>query len=134
MNVVVDTNVFVISLTSKSPYHKIFTALRNQEYSISVSNDILLEYHEIIEQKYSIRAAHEFLNLLGELPNVSFINVYYNWHLIDADKDDNKFVDCGIAAQVDFIVSEDGHFNILKKTQFPKVKVIGVEEFLKMLS
>jgi putative PIN family toxin of toxin-antitoxin system len=85
MNVVVDTNVFVISLTSKSPYHKIFTALRNQEYSISVSNDILLEYHEVIEQKYSVRAAHEFINLLAELNNVSFINVYYNWHLIHVD-------------------------------------------------
>jgi putative PIN family toxin of toxin-antitoxin system len=134
MNVVVDTNVFVISLTSKSPYHKIFTALRNQDYSISVSNDILLEYHEIIEQKYSVRAANEFINLLAELHNVSFINVYYNWHLIHVDKDDNKFVDCGIAAGVDFIVSEDGHFNVLKKIQFPKIKVIGIDEFLQMLS
>jgi putative PIN family toxin of toxin-antitoxin system len=134
MNVVVDTNVFVISLTSKSPYHKIFTALRNRQYSIAVSNDILLEYHEIIAQKYSVRTAHDFINLLAELPNVSFINVYYNWHLIDADKDDNKFVDCGIAADVDFIVSEDGHFNVLKKIQFPKVKVIGIDEFMQMFS
>ena len=76
------------------------SAIRNIQFL--VSNDILLEYHEIIEQKYSVRTAHEFINLLAELPNVSFINVYYNWNLIDVDKDDNKFVDCGIAAGVDF--------------------------------
>ena len=134
MNVVVDTNIFVVSLTSKSPYHKIYTALRNQEYSITVSNDILLEYHEIIAQKYSIRTAHEFLNLLAELPNIKFINVYYKWNLIAADKDDNKFVDCAVAAAADFIVSEDNHFNILPKTDFPKINVVGLKDFLAKLS
>ncbi len=133
MTVVADTNIFVISLTSKSPYHKIFTALRDGKFSLAVSNEILLEYHEIISQKYSPRTAHEFLNLLSELPNIEFTTVYYNWNLIPADVDDNKFVDCAIAAAADYLVSEDKHFNILRQTDFPKVNLLNIDEFMGLL-
>lgn len=131
MIVVVDTNIFVISLTSKSPFHKIYQALVKGEFQLAVSNDILLEYVEIIERKYSQRVAHEFMNLLAELPNVLFTNVYYNWNLISSDNEDNKFVDCAIAAAADFIVTEDGHFDVLARVDFPRMNVIGLEEFLK---
>ena len=42
------------------------------------------------------------------------------WTLISIlqDKDDNKFVDCAIAANARFIVSEDGHFKYLKESRF----------------
>ena len=133
MTAVVDTNVFVISLTSKSPFHRIYTALTNQEFTLAVSNEIILEYLEIIGKKYSQRVAHEFINLLAELPNVTFINIYYNWNLISADKEDNKFTDCAIAAAADYIVTEDSHFNVLKQIDFPKMNVIGVDEFMKMI-
>lgn len=77
MTVVVDTNVFIISLTSKSPFHRIYTALTKGQFTLAVSNEIILEYLEVIGNKYSQRVAHEFINLLAELPNVIFINIYY---------------------------------------------------------
>jgi putative PIN family toxin of toxin-antitoxin system len=103
MIVVLDTNIPVISLTSRSPYHKIFTALKGNLFSLAVSTDILMEYREIISRKYSPRAAHELLNLLSELPNVHFTTVYYNRNIIQADNADNKFVDCAIAAAADYL-------------------------------
>lgn len=50
--------------------------------------------------------------------------------MIEADYDDNKFVDCAIAANVQFVVTEDKHFNELKRIEFPKVNVIGEDDFL----
>jgi len=50
-------------------------------------------------------------------------------NLIPADPDDNKFTDCAIAAQARFLVSEDRHFAVLRKVEFPKVEVIGVKAF-----
>ncbi len=56
------------------------------------------------------------------------ISVYYKWGLIK-DKDDNKFVDCAIAANARYLVSNDKDFNVLKKTAFPKLDVISYENF-----
>ena len=100
MTVVVDTNIFIISLTSKSPFHRIYAALTNQQLTLAVSNEIILEYLEIIGKKYSQRVAHEFINLLAELPNVIFINIYYNWNLISADNDFQQMPSLGEMASV----------------------------------
>lgn len=133
MVAVIDTNIFVVSLTSRSPYHKIYTSLVEGNYGLAVSNEILLEYAEVLTKKYSPRVAHEFLNLLVELPNVQFVNIHYNWKLIAVDKDDNKFIDCAVAASANCIVTEDNHFNILKSITFPKVNIIGIHQFMTQL-
>ena len=129
---VIDTNIFLISLTSRSPYHSIFTELIKGNFDLLVSNDILLEYEEIIIAKYGKKTAYYFLGLLAELPNVIFVSPFYNWNLIKSDHDDNKYVDCAIVGLADFIVREDKHFNVLKNIPFPKVKVIGIEKFIEL--
>ena len=60
------------------------------------------------------------------------ITPYYNFNLIEADKDDNKFVDCAIAAQAKCIVTNDHHYDVLKTIPFPKVEVVGLVEFMEM--
>ena len=67
------------------------------------------------------------------MPNVHTANVYFKWNLINEDKDDNKFVDCAISSKADYIVTNDKHFNVLKGIEFPKVNVINVNEFRKIL-
>ncbi|NCO54842.1 MAG: putative toxin-antitoxin system toxin component, PIN family [Bacteroidetes bacterium CG02_land_8_20_14_3_00_31_25] len=129
---VIDTNIFVISLTSRSPYHYIFSELINGNFELLVSNDILLEYEEIIITKYGKKTADYFLALLAELPNVIFVTPFYNWNLIKSDPDDNKFIDCAIVGLADFIVSEDKHFDSLKNIPFPIVRVIGIKNFIKL--
>jgi putative PIN family toxin of toxin-antitoxin system len=134
MIIVLDTNILVVSLTSRSPYHKIFTALKNNKYTLAVSTEIKMEYQEIISDKYSSRIAHELLNLLSELPNVLFTTVYYHWQLISADKEDNKFVDCAIASAADYVVTEDNHFNILRQIDFPKVNLADINAFSNIIA
>ena len=50
---------------------------------------------------------------------------------ITAGPDDNKFVDCAIAANAKFIVTEDHYFNVLKEFDFPSIDVINIDDFLK---
>ena len=58
---------------------------------------------------------------------------YCNFHLITADQDDNKFVDCAITANAEYIVTEDHHFNELKNISFPSVAIINLKDFAKTL-
>ncbi len=50
-----------------------------------------------------------------------------------ADEDDNKFIDAAIAANADYLVTNDSHFNEAKLVNFPKVNIITADEFLEIL-
>ena len=130
---VIDTNVLLVSISSKSQYHWIFQGLIHQEFEIAITTDILSEYEEIISDKYSITVAKNIIRILLLLPNVIQANVYYNWNLIQNDRDDDKFVDCAIASNADAIITHDKHFNILKNIPFPPIKIMDVSEFKDIL-
>lgn len=49
---------------------------------------------------------------------------------MENDPDDNKLVDCAISAGVRYIVTNDKHFDILRRVQFPTVEVVSALEFL----
>lgn len=67
-------------------------------------------------------------------PYTLYKETFFKFNLIEADADDNKFVDCAITVNAEYIVSEDAHFRILATFPFPKIKVIGLDEFLYDLS
>lgn len=92
-----------------------------------------MEYEEIISRKYSVAVAKNTIRTLLMLPNVIKSDVYYYWNLIKDDPDDNKFVDCAIAANIDYIVSNVRHFNVLEDIDFPKVNVINLGQFQALL-
>ncbi|PPD44702.1 MAG: putative toxin-antitoxin system toxin component, PIN family [Methylobacter sp.] len=129
MRVVLDTNILLVSLPQKSPFRIIFDALLAGKFELIVSNDILGEYAEILSRKTTPVIAHNVVEMLITLPNVHKQDIYYKWNLINADKDDNKFVDCAVAGNADFIVTEDKHFNELKVVEFPKLTVLSINDF-----
>ena len=132
-NVVIDTNCLIMAASSRSNYHKIWQSFLNGEYTLCISNEILEEYAEVISRNISVNVARYVVFTILERKNVSLITPYYNWKLITADPDDNKFVDCAIAANAKFIVTGDHHFNVLKDIPFPSVPVVNIDEFLKEL-
>ena len=58
---------------------------------------------------------------------------YYHWSLITGDPDDDKYCDCAIAAQANYIVTEDKHFNILQDLAFPRLSIISIDAFSALL-
>ena len=133
MVVVIDCNIFVMCLTSASPYHAIFQSLIRGNIQLVVTADIMLEYEEVVQRKYSLATAQTFITLLSELPNVRFVNPSYKWQLITADPDDNKYCDCAITGQALYLVTEDRHFNVLKDIFFPSLTAISIDQFLEVV-
>ena len=130
MKVVIDTNIWLMAIPKKSKYRPIFDALIQGKYQLYISNEILSEYLEIIEQRTNSVIANNFGEFLLNSRHVKKIDVYYRWQLIKADPDDNKFVDCAIAGNVKYIASNDKHFKELEKIDFPKLETINVDAFL----
>ena len=95
------------------------------EHTLCVSNEIIEEYIEIMQKLMGLAVAEYVIKTILNSSFVKVITTYYNFHLIDADKDDNKFVDCAIAAEAKCIVTNDHHYDVLKTIPFPKVEVIS---------
>lgn len=131
--IVIDTNSLIMAISSRSDYHKIWQSFLDGDYYMCISNEILEEYAEVIARNISVNLARYVVYTILERKNTRLITPFYNWNLITADPDDNKFVDCAIAANAKFIVTEDHHFNVLKEIPFPSVEVINIDDFLKEL-
>ncbi len=129
IKVVIDTNILVASLSSRSAYHWLIEALMEEKFELFVSTEVMLEYEEILKLRYPLAVATNFIRALNELPNVFKSEIYYQWQIIQADADDNKFVDLAISAGANYIVSNDKHFNVLKDLPFPRLNLLKLEEF-----
>lgn len=130
--VVIDTNVLVAALSSRSSYHWLIVGLLQKQFDLYLTTDIYLEYEEILTQKYSSQVAAHFLAALKELSNVYFVQVFFQWNLLN-DADDNKFVDCYVAAGAHYLVTHDTDFNKLQSVNFPPVNVINLFDFQKQV-
>jgi len=131
--VVLDTNALVASFSKASPSNLIWRGLLEGKYTLCVSNDILWEYQEIIAQKTTPEIAENVISYLINSQFVEMITPYYHFELITTDRDDNKFIDCAIAANATFIVSDDKHFLHLQQIDYPRLLVIKIMEFVSIL-
>lgn len=129
--IVLDTNCLIAILSRRGEYFSIWRGLHEGKYILCVSNEIMEEYEEILSNKTNAAIASNVVQVLINSPYVEFVTTYF--HLIEQDKDDDKFVDCAIAANPRFIVSEDSHFNHLKNIPFPYVEVLRLKEFNELL-
>lgn len=127
--VVIDTNIFITIIGKKSPNRWIFEKIRRGEIELCVSSEILWEYEEVLSGKTSQNVARNVIDFLLISPYVHFIDIYFNWQLIEKDPDDNKFIDCTISSGAYCLVSNDQHFNEAKKIDFPKISILNLEEF-----
>lgn len=134
MNIVIDTNVFLISINPASRFNPIFRKAISGKFNLCVSNSILLEYEEILKFRVNTTVAEAALSALIYSPFVLRVDPRISWRLITADPDDDKFTDCAIAANADYLVTNDRHFEVLRKTKFPRLSILTAEEFLEKIS
>jgi len=134
MTIVLDINVLLVTIARKSAYRPLFDALLAGEFQLVISNEILSEYVEVIERRANPIVAANIAEMLLNLKNLKKVDVYFAWQLVTKDQDDDKYVDAAVAGGADYIVTNDAHFNALKKVDFPKIEVINIDQFCKMIN
>ncbi len=131
--IVLDTNCLLQTLPTSSPYHKIWMDVLSGKISLCVNTEILDEYEEILAAKTTKEIARNVVEAIARLSTTTYQEVYIHFHLIKNDVDDNKFVDCAVAADAEYIVTNDSHFNVLKEIPWPKVSIIKIKDFINQL-
>ena len=127
---VLDTNCLIQIVSPRSKYHSLWESFVRGEHTLCVSNEIIDEYIEIMQKLMGLDVAEYVIKTILNSSFVQIITPYYNFQLIEADKDDNKFVDCAIAAEAKCIVTNDHHYDVLRTIPFPKVEVVSLVEFI----
>ena len=114
-------------------YYWLYDAFEAEQFEWLISNEILTEYIEKLTEFYSEQTALLVYSIISTAVNVTFTEPYFKWQLVEADPDDNKFADLAVAGSVDYLVTNDKHFNPLKTLDFPKLTIVSLDQFKKII-
>ena len=132
MKIVLDTNVLLQAISSRSEHSWLLDALRSEDLTLCFTTDIILEYEEVLMRKRNKELAKLVFEIITLMPNVVRVEKYYFFRIPNKDPDDQKFTDCAIACGANYLVTEDSDFDELKISQFPIVTVVTPTEFRKI--
>ncbi len=121
LTLVIDINCLLQVIPRQAPNRWLYDLMLQGRLSLAISSEILLEYREVLEQKTNASVADNIVTTLLKLPDTTQVNPTYRWQLIRDDVDDDKYVDCAVAASADYLISDDRHFNVLDTCDFPQI-------------
>lgn len=136
MKVAVDISGLLNAIPKNGSKKWLYNAFMDNTFTWVFSNEILSEYDEIIGQNFSQDVADYVLSSLLASDNHELFESSYKYLLVTQDPDDNKFVDCAIGANVDYLVTDDRHIlSILKIPDlFPPVPIVTFAQFRDILA
>jgi putative PIN family toxin of toxin-antitoxin system len=129
MKVVLDTNCLIAAAPRGAYPGWFWAAFREERFVLCLTTEIIEEYDEILSRLYGTARASLIIDELSSAPNVEQVTVYYRMRLIRYDPDDDKFSDCAFAANADYLITHDHHFNVLRPLFFPRINVIKLKDF-----
>jgi putative PIN family toxin of toxin-antitoxin system len=134
MRVCIDTNVLLQLFSNNPRWPELLEALTHGRVKWAVSTSILLEDEEVTVRQSGPRRWQQVAGVIDALDyvlgSIRFVDPRFQFHAILADPDDNKFSDCAIAAQADFILTEDAHFDALRGSGH-KPQPISPDDFIR---
>ena len=137
MLVVIDTNVMLSAFAKQSPSAPLFRAVAEGRLRLAVTSSILLEYEEIAEHRggsaFAARMMHWLSLVSAAYQTIVLVHPSFQFHIITGDPDDNKFTDCAIAAEADFVITGDSHFASLANAGFKPQPITSLEFILRHL-
>lgn len=108
--VVFDTNVFVSGLCFDGKPEQCIELALDDSVDLVISTDVLHELVVVLEYDrlpVSEAERHEFADVVVEASR--FVEPTIERTVVADDPDDDKFVECALEADADFIVSGDDH-------------------------
>jgi putative PIN family toxin of toxin-antitoxin system len=129
MKVIVDTNVFVSGIFFTGPPYRILQAWKEGQIQLVTSPSILAEYREValrLSERYSKIDILPIINLV--MVNAAIVEAESFTTAVCDDPDDDMFLACSIASDVQIIVSGDKH--LLKLNGYHDIAIIRPKTFV----
>jgi putative PIN family toxin of toxin-antitoxin system len=136
VKVVLDSNVWLSILMKKSLSLE-FSKSINEKATVYITQEILLEIAKAltyprIAQVLEAAEIREKEILRAILANTTTVYPTLKLQVIAEDPEDNKILECSLAASANIIVTGDKH--LLKIGKFRKIKILTPGEFLDQIA
>jgi len=132
MKLVLDANIFVSSFFWGGNPRNVLERVIEGIDELFVTKEILDEVEEVMGRpKFHADKGeiYYFINSIEEVGNRIIPKRHINSG--SRDKADNKYIECGMAANVDHIVSGDIH--LLELREYGNIKIITAREYLEVI-
>jgi len=134
--ITVDTNVLISATFWYGTSYKIIKLIEQQRLKLVLSLEIIKEYRDVLgyeeiqekikdknlEMKRSVEKIISLANIVMPIRKIK---------AVEADSDDNKIIECALAGNTDYIITNDHHLLDLK--EFEGINILTPEEFLKRI-
>lgn len=129
--VVIDTNIYISAIFWGGNPRKIIDLGRAEKILIFTSIEIEDEIAGKLRAKFNLKES-EINNVLLDF-SIFTIPIKITEHIeaVPDDTDDNKFIECAVMCNANYIVSGDNH--LLKLKEYTGIKILKASEFLKLL-
>ena len=111
---------------------KLFAFNNSEEYAREVQMVLTRHFHAQLDAEADRLWDEGILNQ-EELDEIRKEDLHSKYSDYAADPDDDKFVDCAVAGNAKYIVTEDSHYDVLKGLDFPKVDIIKLDDIIQKL-
>lgn len=130
MRAVLDTNVLISGVIATGVPHELLVKGFEREYQLVVSVETLTEFRETLLKyperfhmsKHEVQQEVELVRYYSE-----FVDPQEDITAVEADPDDDKFLEAAVAGGVDYLVSGDGH--LLDLDSFRGIDIVEPRTF-----
>ena len=132
MKIVLDANIFVSSFFWGGNPRLVLERVISGKDELFITNEILDEIESVLGRpKFHTdkEKVSYFINAIEEIGNKIVPQRRVNNG--SRDKADNKYIECGISADIDYIISGDIH--LLELNQYENIKIVTAKDYLEIV-
>ena len=131
IEVTADTNIYISGLIFAGPPRRFIQKAQAGRFRLAISDALLEELTRILRAKFAW--SNEEIREAVTLLSACTVRVQPGERLdiVDADPDDNRVLECAVAAGSRFIVTEDG--DLLRLGAYTGIRILKVADFLELI-
>ncbi len=127
---VYDTNVFISSIFWSGNPRKCIWLARRRWISLAVSQPILDEIKEKLRFKFFF-TLHESRLIIEDIKTYAeVVSPKFSLHIVQDDPDDDKFLECAMEFQAEYIVSGDKH--LISLGSYQGILIVNPRRFIEI--
>ncbi len=128
LRLVIDTNILISSFFGGNP-KRVIDLWKAGEITLCLSDEILEEYLRVIARlPIDPETKRGLIAILQEKKNIEWFSPDSRHTIIREDPEDDKFIDCALAAGAECIISGDAH--LLKVKEYQTIPIRSPRDFL----
>lgn len=126
-DVVFDTNIYISALFWKGPSYRLVQRALDGHLHVNISASILDEIDTVLERDFGIEKEKREGMIRFVLLFAQIVVPKEKVDIIKDDPDDNAILECALAAEATFVISQDKH--LLAIGNYAGILIMHLEEF-----